>query len=155
MITSTPITFSEELPQTSMTGVFELIDQTAKKLRRIQRLTVSEAGLTPPQFAVLNMLWEQDKRPFKEFADALLCTRATITGIIDTLERKGLVVREPNPDDRRSLLATLTEAGRVLQQKTPVLEEIYRSCCSGLSPHEFQQLASLLNKLNDSLNCRR
>jgi len=117
------------------------------------RQTVREADLTPPQYAVLNMLWDQDGRPFKEFAVALVCTRATITGIIDTLERKGLVVRKPNPEDRRSLLATLTEAGSALQQKTPSLETTYNSCCSGLSPLEFQQLAFLLHKLNDSLIC--
>ena len=153
MSNSIPIHFHDDVPGSSLTEIFELIDQTAKNLRRIQRQTVSEADLTPPQYAVLNMLWEQDGRPFKEFADALVCTRATITGIIDTLERKGLVVRKPNPEDRRSLLATLTEAGSALHQNTPSLEKIYNSCCSGLSPLEFQQLAFLLHKLNDSLIC--
>jgi DNA-binding MarR family transcriptional regulator len=148
---STPINIKEEIPRASLSEIFQLVDQTAKNLKRIQRQTVSEADLTPTQFAVLNMLWERDGRPFKEFADALVCTRATITGIIDTLEGKGLVERRPNPDDRRSLLATLTEAGWALQQRTPALDEIYQSCCSGLTPLEFQQLAFLLNKLNDSL----
>ena len=103
------------------------------------------------QYSVLHLLWEQDERPFKDFADALLCTRATITGIIDTLERKGLVMRKPNPADRRSLLATLTEEGRELQHKTPSLDSVYNKCCSGLSPLEFHQLSWLLNKLNESL----
>ncbi|MBC8506370.1 MAG: MarR family transcriptional regulator [Anaerolineales bacterium] len=151
MTTSVPISLHDDIPETSLTGVFELIDQTAKNLKRIQRQTVSEANLTPPQYAILNMLWEQDGRPFKEIADALLCTRATITGLMDTLERKGLVVRKPNPEDRRSLLATLTDEGRALQKNTPSLDSIYQSCCTGLSPIEFQQLAFLLSKLNDSL----
>lgn len=146
-----PTTFYDEIPEVSLGDVFELIDKTAKNLARIQRLTFSEADLTPPQYAVLNMLWERDGRPFKEFAEALLCTRATITGIIDTLERKGLVVRKPNPGDRRSLLATLTKAGWSIQGKTPSLDRIYQSCCTGLSPLEFQQLAFLLHKLNDSV----
>lgn len=143
----------DEHPVSSLTEIFELIDQTARNLRRIQRLTVSEANLTPPQYAVLKMLWEKDGRPFKEFAEALVCTRATITGIIDTLERKGLVERKPNPDDRRSILATLTQAGHSLQQNSPSLERVYDSCCTGLSQIEFQQLALLLNRLNDSLIC--
>ena len=146
-----PINVRDTIPKSSLTEIFDLIDQTAKNLKRIQRQTVSEADLTPPQYAVLNLLWEQDGRPFKEFADALLCTRATITGIIDTLERKGLVMRKPNPVDRRSLLATLTEKGRALQQNTPSLDNIYQSCCTGLAPLEFQQLAFLIRKLNDSL----
>ena len=70
MSNSIPITLQDEIPQKSLTAIFELLDQTAKNLRRIHRLTVKEADLTPPQYAVLNMLWEQDGRPFKEFADA-------------------------------------------------------------------------------------
>lgn len=151
MATLNPISVQEEFPQASLSEIFELIDQTAKGLKRIQRRTFSESDLTPPQYSVMNMLWERDSRPFKEFAEALVCTRATITGIIDTLEGKGLVVRKPNPDDRRSLLATLTEEGRALQQETPALDEIYNNCCTGLTPIEFQQLGFLLNKLNQSL----
>lgn len=146
-----PINLNEDVPEPSLGEVFDLLDQTAKNLKRIQRQTFSEAGLTPPQYAVMNMLWEQDERPFKEFAEALVCTRATITGIIDTLERKQLVARKPNPEDRRSLLAALTEEGRALQQHTPQLEKVYNTCCTGLSPLEFIQLGFLLGKLNDSL----
>ena len=135
-----------------MGEVFELIDHTARNLRRIQRQTVGEVGLTPAQYGVLHLLWEQDRRPFKDFADALMCTRATITGIIDTLERKGLVVRAPNPTDRRSFLAALTDQGQALQRSTPSLDRTYDKCCSVLTPLEFQQLGFLLGKLNDSMN---
>ena len=152
MNASIPIPLQSELPSISLSKVFELIDLTAKNLRHIQRQTVSESGLTPPQYAVLHLLWEQDKRPFKEFADFMVCSRATITGIIDTLERKGLVERKTNPEDRRSLLATLTEEGRSMQQKAPVLENIYNTCCAGLSLIELQQLSFLLNKLNNSIS---
>lgn len=145
-------TLHSEFPSVSLSEVFELIDQTAKNLRSIQRQTVSESGLTPPQYAVLHLLWERDERPFKEFADFLVCSRATITGIIDTLERKGLVERKTNPEDRRSLLATLTEAGRDMQEKTPALENVYNTCCAGLSPIELKQLSFLLNKLNGSIS---
>ncbi len=152
MNASIPIPLQSELPSVSLSKVFELIDLTAKNLRHIQRQTVSESGLTPPQYAVLHLLWERDERPFKEFADFMVCSRATITGIIDTLERKGLVERKTNPEDRRSLLATLTEEGRSMQQKTPVLENIYNTCCAGLSLIELQQLSFLLNKLNNSIS---
>ena len=148
---STLIHLYDEFPETSLGEVFELIDHTAKNLRRIQRQTVSDVGLTPPQYSVLHMLWQQDKRPFKAFAEALKCTRATVTGIIDTLERKGLVRRTPNPADRRSFLATLTDAGRELQRSTPSLDKTYDRCCSGLTPLEFQQLGFLLRKLNGSM----
>lgn len=145
------ITLTDSIPEISLTEVFELIDQTAKNLRNIQRMTVRDAGLTPPQYAVLHLLWERDRRQFKEIADQLQCTRATVTGLIDTLEKKRLVVRKPNPTDRRSLLATLTAKGQKMQHETPELEKIYNSCCDGLSPLENQQLSFLLNKLNNSI----
>ena len=131
--------------------VVQLIELADKRLKQIQRETIGEADLTPPQYFVLTLLWERDGRPFKELAAAANCSPATMTGIVDTLERKGLVAREPNPDDRRSLLVKLTEAGWSLKDSTPTLEGIFRGCCVGLEPDEIQQLSQLLKKLNESL----
>jgi DNA-binding MarR family transcriptional regulator len=136
----------------SMPEVFQLIELAQKRLKQIQRETIGEAGLTPPQYFVLTLLWEKDGRPFKELAAAANCSRASMTGIVDTLERKGLVVREPNPDDRRSLLVKLTGEGWSLKDSTPTLEGIFGSCCVGLESDEIQQLSQLLRKLNDSLD---
>lgn len=63
-----------------------------------------------------------------------------------------MVSREPNPDDRRSLLVRLTEKGETLQDATPTLDRIFESCCIGLEPDEIQQLSRLLKKLNESLS---
>jgi DNA-binding MarR family transcriptional regulator len=133
--------------------VFELLDQVARQLREIQRLTISEVNLTPPQFQTLRLLWELDSQPLKDLADANGCTRPTMTGIVDTLEKKGLVTRQPNPEDRRSLLVALTEKGKALEGSTPDLEIIYAKCCVGLSAEEFRQLGLLLEKLDQSLDC--
>jgi DNA-binding MarR family transcriptional regulator len=136
-----------------VTDVFTLLDQVARRLREIQRLTVSEVDLTPPQYQTLRCLWEQDRQPFKDLAASNGCTRPTMTGIVDTLEKNGLVTRQPNPDDRRSLLVTLTQKGIALEGSTPDLDRIYAKCCVGLSAEEFQQLGSLLEKLDQSLDC--
>jgi DNA-binding MarR family transcriptional regulator len=130
--------------------VFALIGLTTKNLERIERLAVQEAGLTPSQYHVLNVLWEGEAMPLKDLAQASGCTRATMTGLIDVLERKGLVQRIPNQVDRRSLLASLTEEGKALQKETPSLQRLYAHCCVGLSPEQFQQLGELLKKLNES-----
>jgi DNA-binding MarR family transcriptional regulator len=132
--------------------VFRLIDHAAKNLRRIERETVREAGLSPPQYHVLRSLWEQNRMPLKDLAKASNCSRATITGLIDGLEDKGLVRRVPNPDDRRSLLAELTQDGQALREQTHALQSVYSECCEGLAPHEFQQLGLLLSRLNYSLS---
>jgi DNA-binding MarR family transcriptional regulator len=146
---------SNQLPvvnsSVSLPEVFQLIEQVSKKLKQFQRRTMREAGLTPAQYFILSLLWEKDCMSFKDLADASLTSRPTITGIVDTLEKKDLVTREPNPNDRRSLLVSLTEQGRTLRHTTPTLESIFMSCCNGLTPVETQQLSALLQKLNGTL----
>ncbi len=138
---------------TPVTEVFGTLDQVSRKLREIQRLTVREVNLTPPQFQTLRLLWEQDSQPFKDLAASNGCTRPTMTGIVDTLEKNGLVTRQPNSNDRRSLLVTLTGKGKALEGSTPNLDRIFANCCVGLSAEEFQQLGFLLEKLDQSLDC--
>lgn len=133
--------------------VFSLLDQVARKLREIQRMTISELNLTPSQFQTLRFLWDHDNQPLKDLAALNGCTRPTMTGIVDTLEKNGLVVRNPHPEDRRSLLIALTPTGKALEGSTPNLEKMYAHCCVGLSAIEFQQLAVLLEKLDQSIDC--
>ena len=142
-----------EMISAPVTEVFELLDQVARRLRDVQRMTVREVNLTPPQFQTLRLLWENDRQPFKDLAASLGCKRPTMTGIVDTLEKNGLVTRQPNSMDRRSLLVTLTQKGKALKGSSPDLDQIYRTCCVGLSADEFMQLGSLLMKLDQSLDC--
>jgi DNA-binding MarR family transcriptional regulator len=153
MTNDTQIPIERILNSAPVSDVFTLLDQVARKLREVQRLTVNQVNLTPPQYQIMRLLWEQDSQPFKDLAATLGCTRPTMTGIVDTLEKNGLVTRQPNPDDRRSLLVTLTEKGKTLEGNTPDLDRIYAPCCVGLSAEEFQQLGLLLEKLDGSLDC--
>ncbi len=136
----------------AMPEIFERIEALEKRLRQFQKQTLRQARLTPPQYFVLSLLGEQDGRPFKDLAEALGCTRATVTGIVDTMEKKGLAVRCPNPADRRSLLVKMTAKGRALLRATPGLEKVFGSCCCEVLPAgEARELGRLLQKLSDSL----
>ncbi len=135
----------------TLPDVFRLIEKNAVALKGVQRRTTAAAGLTPAQFVVMGALWDRDLRPLKELAIVALCTPATVTGIVDVLERKGLVTRESNPADRRSLLVQLTEAGRAMESAVPTTQEMFGGCCSGLSSEEVATLAELLGRLNESL----
>jgi len=135
----------------TLPDVFQLVERSAAALKGVQRRTVGRAGLTPAQYVVMGALWEHDELPLKDLAAEAFCTPAAITGIIDVLERKGLVTRRPNPRDRRSLLATLTAAGRALRSEVPTPGEILGDCCSVLSPEETNQLAALLRRLDEAI----
>ncbi len=144
--------FTEEFHPDSIPAIFQIIDKIGKKLDRMERRTTQAAGLTPSQFAVLSSLWLQDGSAFKDLAAVHWCTRPTMTGIVDTLERKGLVVRKPNPDDRRSLLVCLTDRGRAMQKKAKAMKTMFQNCCEGLNASETGKLSRLLQKLDESLS---
>jgi DNA-binding MarR family transcriptional regulator len=135
----------------SVAEVYHLVDLVAKKLTRLQRQQIGLVELTPAQYSVLSLLWQRDGQQFNELASACCCSPSTITGVVDTLERKGLVARESNPEDRRSLLVRLTDEGRALERAMPALEMMFEGCCEGLGRDELQQLTELLSKLNDTI----
>lgn len=131
-----------------MPEVFDLIGSIAKRTERLVTQTLGESNLTPAQYLVLASLQEKDGRPLGELSEALRCSKSTITGIADTMERKGLVERQPNPADRRSHLLVLTQKGRILRRSTPGLEEFYEGCTLGMEAVEFQRLRDLLIRLD-------
>lgn len=129
-------------------NIIHLISILNKKFERIQNSEFRKLDLTAPQFSILTELWKEDSKPFKELAKACCCSRSTITGIIDTMEKNELVKREANPDDRRSILVKLTEKGNKFKQITPSLKIIIGDCCEGIKEEEIEQLSELLKRLN-------
>jgi DNA-binding MarR family transcriptional regulator len=83
-----------------------------------------------------------------QLAESTLVTTGTMTNRLDNLERRELVRRAPNPEDRRGLMVELTEAGRALVDglvgRHVANEE---QLLSALSARERGQLASILRKL--------
>jgi DNA-binding MarR family transcriptional regulator len=86
-------------------------------------------------------------------SERLLVTRATVTSLVDSLERRGLVRRGPHPADRRMLLVQLTPEGRaVLEEFMPWLHHTERSWLAGLDEGEKEQLILLLGKVQQALD---
>lgn len=134
-----------------LVDVFELVNKLNKKYEKLQRNNIHSLELTPTQHFILRELWESDGRQFKDLADECNCSRSTITGVIDTMEKKKLVIREAHPSDRRSLLVKLTKKGIELKSATPPLETMVKDCCSGINQEEIENLGHLLEKLLNSL----
>jgi DNA-binding MarR family transcriptional regulator len=74
-------------------------------------------------------------------AERLIVTTATVTSLLDTLERRGLVVRLPDPDDRRRLLIAITdEARQIVDQFLPEVVALQTAVMTGLNETERQRL---------------
>lgn len=103
-------------------------------IRRLQQLSTQvfqretrAAGfdLTSVQFAALDALHANPGIEQAQLATLIAYDRATIGGVVDRLERKGLIQREVSPADRRARLVSLTEAGeRQVEEMTPVVEAL-------------------------------
>ncbi|TAM61894.1 MarR family transcriptional regulator [bacterium] len=127
---------------------------TAHRLENCAGEWFDEYGLTPAKLNVLICLRAHGERAMRlsEVGDYLFSTRANVTGLVDGLERDGLVQRSANPGDRRSTLVTLTAKGLdLMAQMLPKHFSRVRRITSGLPPAEQRQLIALLAKLFDAL----
>jgi DNA-binding MarR family transcriptional regulator len=110
-------------------------------------LAGSDAGLSLRQYAALNGIRQGASSP-GELARLWQVTPAVITGIIDRLERRELVRRETDPDDRRRLRLALTEAGLAASMVVErALTEELAAQLAQASPRELAELGRALDLL--------
>lgn len=114
-------------------------------------------GLSVATFNVL-MILEGAGRPLcpYEIGDRLLVTRGTVTGLLDSLEKQGLIVRSAHPDDRRMLLVSATEKARdLLAELLPEHFPAEAELMSALSAREKETLVRLLGKIQTHLGSQQ
>src|SRR2546429_4717451 len=79
------------------------------------RPMLDEAGITYPQYLVLLVLWQRGPQPVKALGQALALDSGTLSPLLKRLEAAGLIRRERQAGDERSVLVTLTHAGAELE----------------------------------------
>ena len=77
----------------------------------------AELGITYPQYLVLMVLWEKDEQPVNDIAHRLLLETNTVTPLLQRMEKQGLVVRHRGEQDKRQQIVSLTEEGRVMEER--------------------------------------
>jgi DNA-binding MarR family transcriptional regulator len=112
-------------------------------------------GLSEGRLAIVMVLKRSpgNQMPLGQLADMIESTPRNVTGLVDNLERAGLVERVPDPQDRRSVLARLTRAG--LEKVTEIWQEAFEqrhNVTKGLTEEELVQLRHLAFKLVQSMS---
>ncbi len=105
-------------------------------------------GLSQARFIVLMTLQREDELRPAELAERTGVTRATMTGLLEGLEKEGLVLRRAHAEDGRMWLVRLSAKGR--QRLEGILPDHYRrtaALMTGLSTEERRHLAELLAKV--------
>ena len=87
--------------------MFELLHLSKQRFMAI----ASEFDLSPPQVMALRQLDPDEPKPMSELAIALRCDNSNVTGIVDRLEDRGLVERQPAAHDRRVKMLSITPRG--------------------------------------------
>jgi len=108
--------------------------------------------LTPEQFLLLDILWNQGSMSQQQMADTLMKDKNSITKLVDALETKGLVRRIPDTNDRRSNQLALTPLSEKMKKQTKeigieALDRIIR----GISPEELNVFLDVLSRLNNNM----
>ena len=136
-------------------GVIGRVSRLARELEQRLEVVYREHGLESGWHDVLATL-RRTGAPFRlrptDLTNASMLTSSGTTKRLDRLEQAGLIAREPDPDDRRGTLISLTPAGRRLIDKvTEAHLANEKRLVSALTAAERRQLADLLRKLQIGL----
>jgi DNA-binding MarR family transcriptional regulator len=113
---------------------------------RFQRV-IAELDLSPPQAYALRLLEPERPLPMRDLADGLACDASNVTGIVDRLERRGLVERQVSTSDRRVKTLVVTAEGVALRAR--LLRRLHQvpDAVAELSPEERRLLCGVLRRI--------
>lgn len=127
----------------------------SKKMTRIINLQLKPFGITTEQWSVLRTLSESDEISQKELSERADKDQATLTKILDLLEKNEFIQRVQNPSDRRSFLIKITNKGtELVKDVTPFLEEIFEKIIHKIDAEKlaiFKEVSLSLEKNIESL----
>lgn len=105
-------------------------------------------GISSGQWSVLRVLWEEEGLSQVELADRMRVEKASLTSVLDSMERRGLIARTRNAHDRRKINIHLTASARALKNKLlPFGDKINKRATRGMSAAEIETLQRLLTQI--------
>lgn len=110
-------------------------------------------GLTPEQFLLIDLLWNQGPQSQQNLADTMQKDKNSITKLVDALEKKKFLVRQRNVMDKRSNILVLTPKAEKLKVEAKekgisMLEKVL----TGISEEELRNFLDTLNKMTDNMS---
>ncbi|WP_426454300.1 MarR family winged helix-turn-helix transcriptional regulator [Paenibacillus sp. S-38] len=129
-----------------------ILNTTASLIKRVMSTHMKPLDLTPEQFGALMQLSMRDGISQKKLAEVMYKDQPTVGKIIEKLESKGWVRREPDPADRRAFVLRLTEeADSKRADLQAYSDQMYVQALDGVTQEEFKELIRIINKINRNL----
>lgn len=145
--------WKHELPEIDLAteGIIERIEKINRDIDRAMNATLSEFDLDRGEWRLLGAL-RRSGPPYRRspgmLAKELELSSGAMTNRLDQLEKRGLIRRLPDPDDRRALKVELTDAGwQAWQDSTSAQARKEELVASALDAKEKEQLNSLLRRM--------
>ncbi|MEH7549719.1 MULTISPECIES: MarR family winged helix-turn-helix transcriptional regulator [Bacillaceae] len=109
---------------------------------------IESHNLSRENFMILELLYSKGPHPVQKISETFSIPSGSITYVVDKLEKKGLVERQPNPNDRRASNVVITEEGRALFDEIfPKHVATISENVSFITNEEKEQLITLLKKI--------
>lgn len=125
---------------------------TARAIRQAYDQRFAELGLNLSEASLLAFVEENGAHTQTQLAERLGLGRAATGSVVDALEAQGFVQRQPDPDDRRVWLVSVTAQGKEMVERVTGLDQVLRKQLrAGISREDRQQLAELLLRLGNNL----
>lgn len=135
--------------------IVETIIYLYTESRRLTKGLASQFGLTGPQLTVVKLLETFENLTLSSLSERIRAQNSTVTGIIDRMEREGLVRRERSTSDRRVIHIRLSDKGQKLARQIQVEPmEIFRGALLSLSTADLRDLLRIMNKLQKHVRAR-
>lgn len=112
---------------------------------RLDQALLERVGITTAQSGALFHLLNHDGCLLSQMGRGLKLDKSAITGLVDRLEKKGMIERRHDPVDRRAIRLHLTKAGRdAAARALPVVKQQNRAIEQGFSPKEIEVFSRVL-----------
>ncbi len=128
---------------------------TSCKLKQFMAAMLKQRNidLTPEQFLLIDLLWNQGAMSQQQLADLMQKDKNSVTKLVDAIERKGLVVRKQNPKDRRSNTVILTDKAHGMKNNAKVVGiSLLDQMLEGIDEAELQAFLVTMRKLSHNMD---
>ncbi|WP_270180520.1 MarR family winged helix-turn-helix transcriptional regulator [Alkalihalobacillus sp. CinArs1] len=139
---------SESLDRELSLKLFIVMARATRSVTDQVKMDIQNHGLNPTEFAVLELLYHKGSQPLQQIGEKILLASGSITYVVDKLESKGYLKRNPCPNDRRITHAVVTDEGKALMDRIfPEHELKLQKIFAGLDESEKETAISLMKKL--------
>lgn len=139
-------------PQALEESVGYLVRNAHRAYDRVLAMALSKHGILTGQWSLLRVLWHEDNLSQIEVAQRMRVERASLTLLLNAMEKAGLLTRNGDPADRRKQRIRLTAKGRRLQQDLlPLGTAVNTTALVGFANEEVTALRALLQRVINNL----